>query len=544
MAVNKNPLARRDFLTAIGRAAGSSAMLKTMIAMGLGAATTSCGSSSAAPGVVANPPAPPPPPSALISPRPGDWPASVGSGRSVTILGGGVAGMTTALEMTRLGYSCTILEATARAGGRNRTIRSGDVATETDSTQTCQFGISNDLYFNPGPARIPHHHEFLLAYCREFGVVLETFVNDNRAALLHSGTAFGGQPVVARRLHADSRGNIARLLALAVNQSALDQELSATDKIRIVAMLTQFGALDSASNYGGTSRAGFPGLENVGSRQRGSLLSPLALQDLISETFFSQRLAFGEGLNQQPTMLQPVGGMDQIAIAFAARVAADLVTEAEVLEIRKITDGTRVIYQDRFGSPQTLDADYCVCTIPATVLRNIPNDFSSAHQSEISSFNYAPAGKIAFQSRRFWEQDHNIYGGISWTAQDITQIWYPNSGFGQGNGIVVGAYIFGGGAGVNFANQSPQARINSSLTQGGAVHGQMSSETNNGISVAWSKVPYQLGAWGTSTPSTLLTADENICFAGEHLSILQGWQEGAILSAYHAIDLIVMRDAP
>ncbi|MGY8796925.1 MAG: flavin monoamine oxidase family protein, partial [Woeseiales bacterium] len=160
------------------------------------------------------------------------------------------------------------------------------------------------------------------------------------------------------------------------------------------------------------------------------------------------------------------------------------------------------------------------------------------------SFNYAPAGKIAFQSRRFWEQDHNIYGGISWTAQDITQIWYPNSGFGQGNGIVVGAYIFGGGAGVNFANQSPQARINSSLTQGGAVHGQMSSETNNGISVAWSKVPYQLGAWGTSTPSTLLTADENICFAGEHLSILQGWQEGAILSAYHAIDLIVMRDAP
>jgi monoamine oxidase len=31
-------------------------------------------------------------------------------------------------------------------------------------------------------------------------------------------------------------------------------------------------------------------------------------------------------------------------------------------------------------------------------------------------------------------------------------------------------------------------------------------------------------------------------FAGEHLSILQGWQEGAILSAYHAIDLVVARD--
>jgi len=60
--------------------------------------------------------------------------------------------------------------------------------------------------------------------------------------------------------------------------------------------------------------------------------------------------------------------------------------------------------------------------------------------------------------------------------------------------------------------------------------------------VSWLKVPFQLGAWGTSAPGVLLTADENIFFAGEHLSILQGWQEGAILSAYHAIDGVVTRD--
>lgn len=41
----------------------------------------------------------------------------------------------------------------------------------------------------------------------------------------------------------------------------------------------------------------------------------------------------------------------------------------------------------------------------------------------------------------------------------------------------------------------------------------------------------------------LLTADDNIYFAGEHLSILQGWQEGAILSAYHAINGIVAIDS-
>ena len=60
-----------------------------------------------------------------------------------------------------------------------------------------------------------------------------------------------------------------------------------------------------------------------------------------------------------------------------------------------------------------------------------------------------------------------------------------------------------------------------------------------GISVAWKKMPFQLGAWGNSVPNVLLTPDANIVFAGEHLSILQGWQEGAILSAYNAIENVV-----
>lgn len=538
MDLKTTRIARRDFLASIGRAVGGSAMLRTMAAMGIGTSLAACGSSSAAPGA---PPAPPaPPPGGMPSPRPGDWPGSVGAGKSVVILGGGIAGMTAALEMTRLGYSCTILEATPMAGGRNKTIRAGDSIVETDSSQTCNFDLNNELYFNAGPARIPHHHEFLLGYCRQFGVALETFTNENRAALMQSTGSMGGQPVIARRVEADTRGHVARLLATAINQNALDAELTAEDKANILEMLRRFGDLDGSFNYAGSSRAGFPGQENTGSRQRGEQVNPLALQDLINETFWQQRQGFTDGLNQQSTMLQAVGGMDRIARAFEAEVASDLVTDAEVTEIRKTTGGVRIVY-DRLGTPTQLDADFCVCTIPATVLRNIANDFSVAHQSEIANFNYSAAGKIAFQSRRFWEQDHNIYGGISWTTQDITQIWYPNSGFGQDNGIIVGAYIFGGSAGTNFANLSPAQRISTAIAQGRNLHPEMNGEAARGISIAWSKIPFQLGAWGTSSPLTLLTPDENIVFAGEHLSILQGWQEGAILSAYYAIDLIVQQ---
>jgi monoamine oxidase len=234
--------------------------------------------------------------------------------------------------------------------------------------------------------------------------------------------------------------------------------------------------------------------------------------------------------------------MDRIAQALEAQVSNNIIYRAVVTEIRKTAPGVRIIYDDQAGTPTSIDADYCIVTIPAPVLANIANDFSTAHLAEISGFQYSSAARVAFQSPRFWEQDHNIYGGITWTDQDITQIWYPNHGFHQPNGIVLGAYLFGGAAGDAFTNMAPQTRLDTTLQQAANVHPQFFGQAQNGISVAWKKVPFQLGAWGVSDPSVLLTADDDIFFAGEHVSILQGWQEGAILSAYSAIDGIVDRD--
>lgn len=536
---DRNPaIARREFLAAIGKAVGGSAMLRAMAAMGIGTSLAACGSSSAA----SAPGAPSPPAPRQASPRPGDWPAGIGTGKSVVILGAGIAGMTAALEMTRLGYGCTVLEARAAAGGRVMTIRGGDVVNEVGATQTCQFDVDDDLYFNAGPSRIAQHHEFLLGYCREFGVPLETFTNDNRGAWLHSPHAFGGRPQVARQLVADSRGGVAELLSTAINQNALDQALSETDKANVLAMLRQYGDLDAVNRYNGSPRAGFPGHENAGSRRRGELLSARRLQDLVTEFFWELRLSFSQGFDQQPAMLQPVGGMDRVARAFESRVSGAIVYHAAVSEIRKTAAGARVVYSDRSGTPAAIEADYCVVTIPAPVLAGIDNDFSAAHRAEISGFQYSSPVRVAFQSPRFWEREHNIYGGITWTDQEITQIWYPNHGFQQAAGIIVGAYIFDGPAGTRFGDMAPVTRVDTARAQAAAVHPQVLDQAIHGISVAWQKMPWQQGGWGTSTPSVLLAADDNIVFAGEHLSILQGWQEGAIRSAYSAIDQVVSRD--
>ena len=52
------------------------------------------------------------------------------AGTSVLILGAGLAGLTSALELSAAGYQVRVLEYREKAGGRNWTLRGGDTYTE------------------------------------------------------------------------------------------------------------------------------------------------------------------------------------------------------------------------------------------------------------------------------------------------------------------------------------------------------------------------------------------------------------------------------
>src|SRR5688572_12525611 len=73
------------------------------------------------------------------------------SGVRVVILGAGLAGMTVAYELGKVGYDCRVLEARARSGGRVFTVRRGTVSEEDGPGQTAAF--DDGLYFNAGPMR-------------------------------------------------------------------------------------------------------------------------------------------------------------------------------------------------------------------------------------------------------------------------------------------------------------------------------------------------------------------------------------------------------
>ena len=508
-------MTRRNFIQSLGAVAGIEAVHRTMEALGLAGMSTV---SAAAP----------------------DLPRGSGQGRSVVILGAGMAGMTAAFELGKAGYHCTILEATDRAGGRNLTVRGGDVIQETGGRQRVEFDRQDHLYANLGPARIPHHHRALLRYCKEFGVELEVFTNDNRAALLHNRDSFGGKPVAARQVIADTRGYIAELLAKAVGRGALDSELSAEDKERIVAMLVRYGGLNPDRLYKGSNRAGYRGEQLHAGLKAGAVNSPLDLSELLKADFWQYKLHFSQFLNQNPTLFQPVGGMDAIANAFEERVRPLIRYNAPVTEIRKTPRGVRVV-----TSRDAVEADFAICTIPAPVLKDIPADFSPETRAVIESITFVPAVKVAFQARRrFWEEDHAIYGGISWTDQDITQIWYPPNGYHRRKGVIVGAYIWDKEPGLRFSGMAPETQLQTAAAEGESIHPGYAAEMENGVSRSWLNAPFQKGGWpddGHESPEALQKPDGPIHFAGDQVTALPGWQEGAILGAHMAVSAINRR---
>ncbi|HEX9169980.1 MAG TPA: flavin monoamine oxidase family protein [Roseiarcus sp.] len=475
-------------------------------------------------------------------------------GASVVILGAGLAGMTAAIELERAGYKVDVLEYNLRAGGRNWTIRGGDVYTELGgATQTCEFDPG--LYLNPGPWRIPYHHHAILDYCRRFGVALEPFIQLNHNAYLHSVDAFDGKPQRIRDVKADFDGGVAELLAKATRKGALDDDLSKEDREILLEALRSLGALDKDFRY----RAGDDSAYHRGYvKDPGGGLGaepvdgePMGLSDILSSRLWRGLQNF-LSYDFQTTMFQPVGGMGRIGEAFARQIPDRIRYGAKVVDIRQNDDGVAVEFEDLAAgrTVREVRADWCVCTLPLSILSQIPVNVSARMKAAIDAVPYASAVKFGLQfSRRFWEEDEHIFGGISYTDLPIRQISYPSAGFNAGGkGVLLGGYTFDGPNSHEFTAMPPSERVKRAVEFGAEIHPQYRSEFENGVSVAWHRVPFTLGCAGDWSDEArkahyndLCEIDGRIVLAGEHASYIPAWQEGAILSALDAIQRLHKR---
>jgi len=519
------PLSKRDLLTLIGRTAGASAMYMAM---------TSLGQAQTSP---------------FKGPVKLDGDAK---GASVLILGAGVAGLVAALELRRAGYKVQVLEFNNRVGGRSWTLRGGDSFTELGGeTQHCNFAPGN--YINPGPWRIPHNHYAIMHYCQELGVALEPFMQLNYNAYVHSTKAFGGKPQRYRHIQADFYGHVGELMAKAVNKNALDDAVTKEDKAILLEAVRSWGALDKNMQYvkgeQSSSRRGWEKYPGGGLTAEPIPSDPLTL-DTVLQSGLWRNVSSSLDTQHHTAIFQPVGGMDMVAKGFERQVGDLVRLNSKVTAIQQDDKGVTVSYEDtKTGAKAQAKADWCLCTIPLSVLSQVEMNVDAPMANAIRAVPYMAALKIGLEfKRRFWEQDESIFGGITTTDLPISQISYPSTGYGsKGPSALLGAYTFGAYA-FEFTSLPPAERVARAVEWGAQIHPQYKSEFSNGIAVGWHRVPWVQGCAGGWTDEARAEHYKNLCqidgrilLAGEHASYIPAWQEGGITSSLDAISRLHQR---
>jgi len=520
---------RRAFLRKVGVSGGAGAMFATMGALGLAPSAQAAQREEPFRGL-----------------RAGDFTVSGRGAAKVVVVGGGIAGLTTAYELGKAGYDCTVLEARGRTGGRNFTVRGGDSTTDLyGNTQTARF--SDGQYMNCGPARIAQWM-VTLDYCRELGVPIEVFTNVNADAYLYNESAGMTKPVRYRTAKADVYGYVSELLAKATDKGALDKELTSDDQEKLVDFLKDWGALGDKLTYEGGERRGYTTVPAAAGTP-GVLLGDVPSASDVFASGVGRYFSFEFGFDQAMLMFQPVGGMDQIPKALTKAVGAHRIRTGAV--VKKISDtgrGVSVTYAQG-GRTKVVEADYCVAALPPNILAKVPHNLGSGVQSALEAITPSSAAKIGLEYRsRWWELDHGIYGGITETDQDVTHIWHPSYGFHGERGVLIGYYNYDDDAD-SYAKLTPKAREARAVAAGVKIYGEKyRSELATSFSHHWRQTPHLEAAWhdtpgGPDDPryKPLNEPTGRVYFAGDWLSYSDAWQHGAFTSARKAVTALHTR---
>lgn len=551
MSDDSTPLTRRRFLEMVGAAGGAPAVYETMVALGM----------LAVPTAYAGPP---------------DVSGKPAAGKNIAVLGAGVAGLTAALRLAQAGAKVTVFEASERIGGRNFTV-SSDASDHRNvirqngrDNQTCTFaGDPASQYFEAGCGRIPYHHVALLELCRELQVALQPYIMETRANRFQTPAAFDAKPVINRQLANDTRGYIAELLAKAINKQCLDDTLSEADRKSLLSLLSTFGNVSDKTTppykYVGSTRSGY--IQDPGVTSPGKVQPPLALDQLLKSRFWEHRFYQAEDYLWQTTLFHPVGGMRRIVDALRAAVVAKGGVVRTGVPAQRISLAGDKVSIGFNGS--TAEVDYCVSTVPLPLLSKLVDaSFSEDYRKAVGTATFANTCKVGWQATsRFWEvlqtpQKDNgpqIFGGISWIDHAITQMWYPSADyFAPGPAVLTGAYNYDSATrkvAYEFGQKTLPERLEIALQGGECLHADFRANVDvaKGLSIAWQEVPFIGGGWAewdhakpdhAAAYQRLLRPEKNFIVAGDQASYLPGWMEGAVLSAYHAVNYALGRPQP
>ncbi len=510
--------------------------------------------------------------------------------KTITILGAGMAGLTAAYELQRLGHSVKILEAMNRAGGRVWTWRSPN---------------HEGQYHELGAMRVPSGHDFTRYYIEIAGLspALRKFVTAHENL----------------RCFYDLRGHVSRMADMAANilphyglsTAEREQALGSVPPAilgehlhKTIQGLTEDdlqGCLDDAclsdtvrslesqslGEFVDAKLASADAKELIGATTGLEVWWDKALSMFIRDEI----VGVGKGLQQI------AGGMDQLPGALAKSFeGGQLEYNTAIVGIALKDDGitlrTRATDPDVWDCPladapvQERRCDHVICTIPFGVLRTLSLDgLSSPKMGAIRNLSYASSTKVLLDCRsRVWEEGaphERIFGGATLSDQITRATYYPcdhamqhggsgdadRSGFrnlytafagddlstdtkvdaGHNPGVLLGSYSWG---------QDARRMGSLSIDERGAtvarvlerLHPGLEDAVDDVASMYWDEFRWSRGAFCFLQPgdrmnyqSAATMSEGNLHFAGEHCSLDQGWIQGAVKSALSVVEDLVAR---
>ncbi len=445
-----------------------------------------------------------------------------GPPKRVLVLGAGLAGLAAAWELKEAGHEVTILEAQSRPGGRVYTLR-----TLFDDPLHAEAGA---VLFSAG---YTHANRYIDALKLERA----DFARPDLRPLYHLkgrrfSVASGEQPTWPYELTEEEQklgpmGILTKYVFETLPPEISDPEAWNQPPSRDLDKMT-------FSEY---------------LRTKGASSGAV---DLIRDTqWFGQGMDTSSALTSAWAYFAPFmsgrffvldGGNDRLPTEMANRLSKSIRYGVRVAAIRENDTGVEVTTR-RGDSDESFSADRVICTLPATVLRDvrIEPELPDDKRSAIANLPYLDVTRTFMQvSRGFWF-DEGVTGNAitDLPIQEVARQPYSNAG-GPNKRAILESHVRGASA-RQLGSQSYDKTMEQTLQHMEKVHPGISEFKEQGVVWAWSEDPNALAAYSWPGPGDvtrylepLQRSHGRIHFAGEHTSILSGLMEGALRSGVRA----------
>ena len=432
----------------------------------------------------------------------------------VAVIGAGLAGLAAAYELDGLGYEVIVLEARMRAGGRVQTLREA---------------FSDGLYAEAGAISLSDVDTITLDYVKKFNLPLQKsnptgaprrffvrgkWITDPMNAPYEFNT--DEKRLGLRGFYSQYVSSGIKQIGNSESQNWSPADFAEMDKLSVADFLRKQGASKDAIDFLRLTALGFNG---------DGIESASALSVFLAEAHYQK--------SRESYVIS--GGNDLLPKAFARQLAGKIQYGIAVTGLVQNENGVKIV-GNRNGNAYALDADYVVCAVPLTILRNMEIvPLSSAKQRALKELNYASVSRVYLQSRtRFWQKYHPTARVITDDPRAIIEDQTDmQTGLQRG---IVESHTFGAEA-RQISAIPEKERLQKSLQQMEKLFPGFEKEFEGGVSKCWDEDLWSRGAYIQYQPgqmtkhyTQLAQPEGRIHFAGEHTSKMFASMEGALES--------------